>query len=165
MKLPLFGPLAKIKACYAVLASVTAYNFLSILFSIPAVCRLIQGHASEILTSVNVTWRRRKKKENLLYTLHLRFALASHISKCEWRWRKRRLDEDACAKPSSPASIATLASLVWMSWRWKWSYVVITQIDRKKLGGHHVCLGDIMQNIAKISVFCSFSEGSLGQVL
>ena len=31
--------------------------------------------------------------------------------------------------------------------------------------GHHACLGDIMQNIAKMGIFCSFSEGSLGRVL
>ena len=40
--------------------------------------------------------------------------------------------------------------------------MVITQIGRKKLGGHHACLGDIVQNISKMGVFCSFSEGSLG---
>ena len=40
--------------------------------------------------------------------------------------------------------------------------MVITQIGRKKLGGHRNCLEDIMQIIAKIGVFCSFSEGSLG---
>ena len=39
--------------------------------------------------------------------------------------------------------------------------MVITQIGRKKLG-HHACLGDIVRNIAKMGVFCSFSEGSLG---
>ena len=43
--------------------------------------------------------------------------------------------------------------------------MVITQIGRKKLGGHHTCLGDVMQNIAKIGIFCSFSKGSLGRVL
>ena len=43
--------------------------------------------------------------------------------------------------------------------------MVITQIGRKKLGGHHACLEDIVQNIAKMGVFCSFSEGSLGRVL
>ena len=40
--------------------------------------------------------------------------------------------------------------------------MVITQIGRKKLWGHRACLRDIMQNIAKMVVFCSFSEGSLG---
>ena len=35
----------------------------------------------------------------------------------------------------------------------------------KKLGGHRTCLGDIVQNIAKIGVFCSFSKGSLEGVL
>ena len=30
--------------------------------------------------------------------------------------------------------------------------------------GHRVCLGDIVQNIAKMGVFCSFSEGSPGRV-
>ena len=43
--------------------------------------------------------------------------------------------------------------------------MVITQIGRKKLGGHHARLGDIVQNISKMSIFCSFSEGSLGRVL
>ena len=43
--------------------------------------------------------------------------------------------------------------------------MVITRIGRKKLGGHHACLGDIVRNISKMGVFCSFSEGSLGQVL
>ena len=43
--------------------------------------------------------------------------------------------------------------------------MVITQIGRKKLGGHRACLGDIMQNIDKMDVFSSFSEGSLGRVL
>ena len=42
--------------------------------------------------------------------------------------------------------------------------MVITQIGRKKLGGHHACLGDIVRNISKIGVVCSFSEGSLGEV-
>ena len=40
--------------------------------------------------------------------------------------------------------------------------MVIIQIGRKKLWGHCACLGDIMQNMG---IFCSFSEGSLGQVL
>ena len=35
----------------------------------------------------------------------------------------------------------------------------------KKLGGHGTCLGDIVQIIAKMNIFCSFSRGSLGQVL
>ena len=43
--------------------------------------------------------------------------------------------------------------------------MVITQIGRKKLGGHYTCLGDIVRNIAKMGVFCSFYEGSLGRVL
>ena len=43
--------------------------------------------------------------------------------------------------------------------------MVITQIVRKKLGGHHACLEDIVRNIAKMGVFCSFSAGSLGRVL
>ena len=38
-------------------------------------------------------------------------------------------------------------------------------MSAKKLGGHRTCLGDIVQNIAKMNDFCSFSEGSLGQVL
>ena len=32
--------------------------------------------------------------------------------------------------------------------------MVITQIGRKKLGGHHACLEDIVRNISKIGVFC-----------
>ena len=43
--------------------------------------------------------------------------------------------------------------------------MVITQIGRKKLGGHRACLGDVVRNISKMSVFCSFSEGRLGRVL
>ena len=43
--------------------------------------------------------------------------------------------------------------------------MVITQISRKKLGGQHACLGDIVQYISKMGIFCSFSEGSLGRVL
>ena len=43
--------------------------------------------------------------------------------------------------------------------------MVITQIGRKRLGGHHACLGDIVRNISKMGAFCSFSEGSLGRVL
>ena len=42
--------------------------------------------------------------------------------------------------------------------------MVITQIGRKKLRGHRACLGDIVRNISKMDVFCSFSEGSLGRV-
>ena len=42
--------------------------------------------------------------------------------------------------------------------------MVVTQIGRKKLGGHHACLEDIARNIAKMGVFCSFSDGSLGRV-
>ena len=43
--------------------------------------------------------------------------------------------------------------------------MVITQIGRKKLGGRDGCLGDIVQNISKMSAFCSFYEGGLGRVL
>ena len=43
--------------------------------------------------------------------------------------------------------------------------MVITQIGRKKLGGRHACSGDIVRNIAKMGVFCSFCEESLGRVL
>ena len=43
--------------------------------------------------------------------------------------------------------------------------MVITQVGRKKLRGHHACLGDIVRNISKMGVLCSFSEGSLGRVL
>ena len=44
--------------------------------------------------------------------------------------------------------------------------MVITQIGtKKKLGAHRACLRDIMQTIAKIGVFCSFSGGSLRRVL
>ena len=38
-------------------------------------------------------------------------------------------------------------------------------MSEKKLGGHLTWLGDIVQNIAKMNTFCSFSEGSLGRVL
>ena len=43
--------------------------------------------------------------------------------------------------------------------------MVITQIGRIKLVGHHACLGDIVRIISKMGVFCSFSEGRLGRVL
>ena len=43
--------------------------------------------------------------------------------------------------------------------------MVTTQIGRKKLGGHHACLEDIVQISLKWAFFCSFSEGSLGRVL
>ena len=43
--------------------------------------------------------------------------------------------------------------------------MVITQIGRKKLGGHRACLRDIARNISKMGVFSSFSEGSLERVL
>ena len=33
---------------------------------------------------------------------------------------------------------------------WRRSCMIITQIGRKQLGGHRACLGDIMQNIAKM---------------
>ena len=42
--------------------------------------------------------------------------------------------------------------------------MVITQISRK-LGGHRACLGNIIQNIAKMGFFCSFFEWNLGRVL
>ena len=41
--------------------------------------------------------------------------------------------------------------------------MVITQIGRKKIRGHHACLGDIVRNIVKMAVFCSFSEGGWGE--
>ena len=37
--------------------------------------------------------------------------------------------------------------------------MVITQIGRKKLGGHRACLGDTVQSISKMGGLCSFSEG------
>ena len=43
--------------------------------------------------------------------------------------------------------------------------MVITQIGRKIVGGHRASLGGILQNITKMGVFCSFSEGSLGRLL
>ena len=43
--------------------------------------------------------------------------------------------------------------------------MVITQIGRKKLRDHLACLGNIVRNISKMCVFCSFSEGDLGRVL
>ena len=43
--------------------------------------------------------------------------------------------------------------------------MIITQIGRKKVGGRHACLGDIVRNISKMGVFFSFSEGSLGRVV
>ena len=48
--------------------------------------------ARAIKTSVNVTWRRRKEKENVFSYAHLvlAFSLAPQIPKCEWRWHRRR---------------------------------------------------------------------------
>ena len=45
--------------------------------------------------------------------------------------------------------------------------MVITQIGKKKLGGHRACsgIGDIVRNISKMNDFCSFSEESLGRIL
>ena len=43
--------------------------------------------------------------------------------------------------------------------------MIITQIGRKNVGGRHACLGDIVRNISKMGVFCSFSEGSQGRVV
>ena len=40
--------------------------------------------------------------------------------------------------------------------------MIITQIGRKRLGGH-CYLGDIVQNISKMGTFCSFSERCLGE--
>ena len=39
--------------------------------------------------------------------------------------------------------------------------MVATKTGRKKLGGHHACLGDNMESISKMGVFCSLSKGSL----
>ena len=41
--------------------------------------------------------------------------------------------------------------------------MVITQNGRKKFRGHHACLGDIMQNIAKMGVFARFPWGAWGE--
>ena len=41
--------------------------------------------------------------------------------------------------------------------------MVITQIGRKKVGGHLACLGDIARNISKMGDFCTFSEGAWGE--
>ena len=40
--------------------------------------------------------------------------------------------------------------------------MVTTQIGRKKLGGHHACLGDIARNIAKMGVFLLIFCGEPG---
>ena len=40
--------------------------------------------------------------------------------------------------------------------------MVITQNGRKKLWGHHACLGDILQNIAKMGVFLLVFRGEPG---
>ena len=39
----------------------------------------------------------------------------------------------------------------------------ITPIGRKNLGGHHACLGDIVQNVAKMGVFAHFLRGAWGE--
>ena len=41
--------------------------------------------------------------------------------------------------------------------------MVITQIGRKKLGGHHACLGDIVRNISKMAIFAHFLTGAWGE--
>ena len=41
--------------------------------------------------------------------------------------------------------------------------MVITQFVRKKLGGHCACLGNIMQNIAKMGSFARFPRGAWGE--
>ena len=41
--------------------------------------------------------------------------------------------------------------------------MVITQIGRKKLGGHHACLGDIVPNVSKMGVFFHFLRGAWGK--
>ena len=42
--------------------------------------------------------------------------------------------------------------------------MVITQIGRKKLGGHRACLEDIARNIAKMGVFFAhFQRGAWGE--
>ena len=46
---------------------------------------------------------------------------------------------------------------------WTQSCMVITQNGRNKLWGHHACLGDIMQNMAKMGIFCSFPRGAWGE--
>ena len=40
-----------------------------------------------------------------------------------------------------------------------WSYFKLVE----KIGGHHACLGDIVQNISKMGVFCSFLRGAWGE--
>ena len=40
--------------------------------------------------------------------------------------------------------------------------MVITQIGRKKLGGHRACLEDIARNIAKMGVFLLIFRGEPG---
>ena len=40
--------------------------------------------------------------------------------------------------------------------------MIITQIGRKKIGGHHDCLGDIVRNIVKMGVFAHFLRGAWG---
>ena len=46
--------------------------------------------------------------------------------------------------------------------------MVITQIGRKKLGGHHACLGDIVRNISKmvdfLLIFCGEPGASFTKV-
>ena len=42
--------------------------------------------------------------------------------------------------------------------------MVVTHIGRKKLGGHHACLGDIVRNISKMGVFFAhFLRGAWGE--
>ena len=41
--------------------------------------------------------------------------------------------------------------------------MVITQIGREKLGGHHACLGDTVRNIAKWAFLAHFLRGAWGE--
>ena len=43
--------------------------------------------------------------------------------------------------------------------------VSVNEMSEKILEGHRACLEDIVQNTAKMGVFCLFSEGSVGWVL
>ena len=41
--------------------------------------------------------------------------------------------------------------------------MIITQIGRRKLGGHYACLVDIVRNISKMDFFVHFLRGAWGE--
>ena len=90
-----------------------------------------------IKTSVNVTWRRRKKKENFIFCAQpcTAFALASQISKSEWRWRRRKFKTIfacvACITFIAGVNVLAFASLAWTRLNREFLLFSFFQIVRK----------------------------------